>query len=60
MTKKTKVQIMLPANYVSKIEDECKKLFTKKSLWFEMLVHNYFAMKESEKEGSKKKIELDI
>lgn len=59
MTKKTKVQIMLPEELVRKINTECEETFMKKSSWFEKLVHSYFSQKAAKLQKGKK-IELDI
>lgn len=54
-----KIQITLPKGVVEKIESEVRSTYTKKSMWFLMLVEEYFKNKEN-RQGSKAIIKLDL
>lgn len=58
-TKSVKVQITLPANIVTMIEEEVKDTYSSKSFWFLKLLTEYFEQKEKDK-SKKKIISLDI
>lgn len=58
-TKSIKVQITLPENIVTMIEEEVKGTYSSKSFWFLKLLTEHFEQKEKDK-NKKKIISLDI